>query len=97
MAKTVKPDEVEKAIIKGRLQKKYPQMLSKEWKDKAKHPGLVKELLARTKRRLSKVFKSSEKPKPKKKFKTVRTRTAEKGLKGAGLSQKEIDRLRGKK
>ena len=34
---------------------------------------------------------------PKKEFKTTRTKAVKKGLKQAGLSQKEIDRLRGKK
>ena len=33
----------------------------------------------------------------KKKFKTARTKAVEKGLKQAGLTQKEMDRLRGKK
>lgn len=39
--------------------------------------------------RLDKIFK--------KKFKTVRTSAVEKGLRRGGLTQKEIDRLRGKR
>ena len=88
--KIVKPTPTEQVIIDERLRKQYPQMYEPGWlkgTDKKLKTG-VKTL--RTKRVRKKV-------KTKKEFKTVRTKQIEDQLGKAGLTEKEIASLRGKK